>query len=331
MRPRALVASLVVSSFALAEAADSKTAGVVKKTPQIRGIRARYKLVSIEEGDLDGDGSREVVAAFKPRREGRKRGGFIIVQQRGGKYRTIWAAIFPHSYPESLSVEKDTLRAQMVTPSGKNAIALRYAKHFRFFQDKESPFKAVKATVSSTLKAPRGTPIDPKNLLDGDPDTVWAEGAIGTGAGEWIELEFPRPSPLGLIGLIGGDFRSPKHWMDSNRLHRFTVTVETEADRKTTVEDIDLTRELRLPSTGKRVTAKTKDIRRTKWVEIAHRDIVAARMEVSSVYLGDKNDDLFVTEIDFAELLPDPTGRETDLVEESSGGPSTPVRPGQTP
>ena len=304
-----IAAALVVSGGATAGSLDPSSRAilhVVKKVPEIRGIRARYRLVGLAEADLDGDGVRELIGAFKPRRENRKRGGFIVLSQHGGKYRTAWAGLFPASYPETLTVDRDTIRADVLTPTGRSRVQLRYGTDFSFFTDKSSPFANPKVSVSSILKAPRGTTIAAQNLVDGDPMTAWAEGAMGTGAGEWIQIDFAKPVNLGMLGVIGGDYRSEQNWQDSNRLHRFEITTETPEDRTTTVEDIDLTRELRLPSMGRRILAKTKDIRRTKWVEVRRKNIVSVKLVATSVYLGDKNDDLFISEVEFAELLADP-------------------------
>ncbi len=326
---RLVLATLLVSGIALGEHLDPASAQIfhlVRKVPQIRGIRARYRLVGLVDADLDGDGTREIVGAFKPRKEGRKRGGFIVLVEHAGRYRTAWAALYPESHPESLAVDRDTIRAEVVSPSGRGWVTLKYGTDFHFFTEKTSPFHSPTVTVSSTLKAPRGTTIAASNLIDGDPYTVWAEGAMGTGAGEWIQLEFPKPVNLGLLGIIGGDYRSDQAWQDSNRLHRFEVTTETPEDRTTTVEDIDLTRELRLPSTGRRIVAQTKDIRRTKWVEVRRKGIVSVKIEATSVYLGDKNDDMFVSEIEFGEFLPDPN-KFVQAAEIPAPAPEKPVPP----
>jgi hypothetical protein len=323
------LAALVLAQAPIPEHLDASSHAIlhlVKKVPQVRGIRARYRLVGLVEADLDGDGEKELVGAFKPRREGRKRGGFFVLSEHAGRYRTAWAAIYPASYPETLTVDRDTIRALVVGPSGRGTVVLKYGTDFRYFTDKSSGFRSPTVTVSSTLKAPRGTTIAAQNLVDGDPNTVWAEGAIGTGAGEWIQLEFAKPVNLGLLGVIGGDYRSDQNWEDSNRLQRFEVTTETQEDRSTTVENVDLTRELRLPSTGRRIVAKSKDIRRMKWVEIARKNIVSLKIEATSVYLGDKNDDMYVSEIEFAELLPDPT-KFAQAAEEPAPAPAKPTPP----
>lgn len=48
------------------------------------------------------------------------------------------------------------------------------------------------------------------NLLDGDPTTIWAEGAKGTGAGEWVELRFPPGTRVHAFLVTPGNPRSQK-------------------------------------------------------------------------------------------------------------------------
>ncbi|GAA2344407.1 alpha-(1-_3)-arabinofuranosyltransferase [Streptomyces kunmingensis] len=38
--------------------------------------------------------------------------------------------------------------------------------------------------------------FDPVNAFDGDPDTAWAEGASDSANGEWIRIDFARPTPI---------------------------------------------------------------------------------------------------------------------------------------
>ena len=50
----------------------------------------------------------------------------------------------------------------------------------------------------------------PANLLDEDPGTLWAEGAKGTGAGEWVELSFPPETPVHAFLVTPGNPKSAK-------------------------------------------------------------------------------------------------------------------------
>jgi hypothetical protein len=60
------------------------------------------------------------------------------------------------------------------------------------------------ATASSSLKATSLTDFGPTNLLDGDTATAWVEGAKGTGAGEWVKLEFDHLVSVARIEIANG-------------------------------------------------------------------------------------------------------------------------------
>jgi hypothetical protein len=60
------------------------------------------------------------------------------------------------------------------------------------------------ATASSSLASTSLTDYRPTNLLDGDTATAWVEGAKGTGAGQWIKLEFDSSVKLARIEIANG-------------------------------------------------------------------------------------------------------------------------------
>ncbi len=60
------------------------------------------------------------------------------------------------------------------------------------------------ATSSSALTPTNLTDFRATNVLDGDVVTAWVEGAKGTGAGEWVKLEFDEPITLARIEISNG-------------------------------------------------------------------------------------------------------------------------------
>lgn len=311
MRMPVLAALIAVLSAASAQGAELPSGvSLLKRSAQYQGLDRRFEVTAVEEGDLDGDGLREYVAAFVSRKRGCQRGGFAVFALRAGKFRVEWAGLYEHARPESLAVQGPDIVANVVGPQGRKRVVLGYRKDFWFRGDKESPFAAAKIRASSQVaRGPKAAQFAPDNLLDGDPDSVWRTATVGTGVGEWVEVMFPKPVNVGLVGVLGGDHRGDKEWKDSNRLYRFEVVVETKADRTAIVEDKDITALLKLPTTGKHVNGVAKDERRTKWVEVRTREALSVKVLAVSVYLGDENDELYLSEIDFAELLPDPKPR----------------------
>jgi hypothetical protein len=281
-------------------------AALLKRAPQFKGLAARYRIVDVQEGDLDGDGLKEYVAAFEARKKGCHRGGFAILAPRGGKIRVEWVGLFEHSRPESLAVQGGDIVAGVSTAHGKTRVVLSHGKDFLYRSDKKSPLAGLKIEASSQVKGAKAAQFAPANLVDGDTDSVWHTASVGTGSGEWVQVEFAKPVDLALVGVLGGDARGKQQWNDSNRLFRFEISLETVGDRTAIVEEKDITSMLNLPSTGKHLNAVAQDRRRTKWAEVREKQVLSVKVQAGSVYLGEKNDELYLSELDFGVLLPEP-------------------------
>jgi hypothetical protein len=333
MSPRVQTIAIAAALLLAAPASAGLPPGLeaLSQSPQYRGLAARYRILDAQSADLDGDGNREYVVALAPSRPERPRGGFAVIAQRSGRWQLAWAGLYEQSRPVNLSVEGRAIRARVETPRGSAQVSLEHGRDFWFRGDEESPFRGAKLMVSSAVKGALARQYRPEHLIDGDPDTVWRTAAIGTGVGEWIQFEFPRPVDLAMVGVIGGDYRSARHWKDANRLFRFDLVAETEADRTTIVEDMDITAMLQLPTMGKRVSVVAKDQRRFKYAEIRQRKVLGLKIEAASVYLGDESNDLYVSEIEFGELLKDPAPAPADGAATPGAASGSPVAPAPVP
>ncbi len=284
---------------------DDPPFDLLKKSPQVLGLAEHFRVIAAAEGDLDGNGLREYVVAFGPGGRGRG-GGFAIIAFRAGKFRLAWAGLYERSAPEDLAVESGRILASVRTPQGSVPVVLEHGEDFRLRGDGYEPLKGAKLRVSSRARGVRAQELSPEHLIDGDYHTVWCTETIGTGVGEWIALELAGPMDLGMVGVIGGDYRSEEGWRDSNRLFRYDLVAETKADRTTLVEEMDLTRMLKLPTIGKRVSATGEDAMQSSWSEVAHRAVVGLKLEAASVHFGARNDELCVAELELGFLLPEP-------------------------
>ena len=83
-------------------------------------------------------------------------------------------------------------------------------------------------TASSTLKSSKPGQYAASNLLDGKRDTVWAEGAKGDGADEWVEIAFDVPVAVEGFVLVPGYARSE----DQFARNVVPTGVELQADGK---------------------------------------------------------------------------------------------------
>lgn len=68
----------------------------------------------------------------------------------------------------------------------------------------------------------------PANLLDGDRATCWAEGALGDGGGEWVELDFAEPRVVAQIGIANG-CQNGQSWTKTNRVRTLDVLYDNGA------------------------------------------------------------------------------------------------------
>jgi hypothetical protein len=77
------------------------------------------------------------------------------------------------------------------------------------------PVKVTASTVLLDAKNPGR--YGPANLLDDDPNTIWSEGAKGTGAGEWVELSFPPGTPIHAFLVTPGNPKSASLYLANAR------------------------------------------------------------------------------------------------------------------
>ena len=79
------------------------------------------------------------------------------------------------------------------------------------------------ATASSSLASTSLTDYRPTNLLDGDSATAWVEGAKGTGAGQWVKLEFDSTVPLARIEIANGYQADDTHFKSFVRVKSLEI------------------------------------------------------------------------------------------------------------
>jgi len=91
----------------------------------------------------------------------------------------------------------------------------------------------VTVTASSVLvEGKEAGRYGPANLLDEDPGTVWAEGAKGSGAGEWVELSFPPNTPVHAFLVTPGNPKSAKLYKANARPRKARLELKLVEGRK---------------------------------------------------------------------------------------------------
>ena len=98
-----------------------------------------------------------------------------------------------------------------------------------------APERPRAATESSALKATNARNYRATNLLDGNLETAWTEGADGPGLGEWVEFQFTLPLTLVRIEVANGYQLDESRFRSSARIK--TVQLEY-SDGETQLVDL---------------------------------------------------------------------------------------------
>jgi hypothetical protein len=72
----------------------------------------------------------------------------------------------------------------------------------------------------------RSFAYDPANMSDGSRDTVWFEGAAGSGSGEWVEFTFDQAETVAALYIEGGYWRSAQRLAENARPSRLRVSFD---------------------------------------------------------------------------------------------------------
>jgi hypothetical protein len=137
----------------------------------------------------------------------------------------------------------------------------------------------VKVTASSVLAdAKNPDRYGPANLLDEDPNTLWAEGAKSTGAGEWVELSFPPGTPVHAFLVTPGNPKSSSLYLANARPRKAKLEL-TVGDGGVLAYDLEF--------------PKNFPVGGSFYVEYRHQwEVKSARLTVVSIWPGRKYRDL---------------------------------------
>jgi hypothetical protein len=137
----------------------------------------------------------------------------------------------------------------------------------------------ITVTASSALPDPKNPGrYGPANLLDDDPNTLWAEGANSTGAGEWVEYRFPPGTSIYAFLVTPGNPKSSKLYQANARPRKAKLELTLAEGRKL---DYELEFPKAFPAGGAIYVGYHRE-----WA------IEAARLTVLTVWPGSKYRDL---------------------------------------
>jgi len=269
------------------------TSGVVsaqelKQSLCFEGLFGPNVITFEKKTDLAGE---DIIIGFQyPGDDAEQSGGIVIFSKSDKMWLPAYGVIFSKYVPKDIKVDDKTLEIsleQYSTMPVKKTIKMVYGKDFDFLKNNRAPFGEIKVEASSLLKREG---IKAANVIDFNPDTAWAEGAEGTGIDESVILKFKKPVNVGMVGVIPGYYSIP-NFKENNRVHRAKVKLQIEPPKgeednsllfSISEEEVDM-------SFPNRPNCTFVDVRQTMVREL--------KFQITSVYLGDKNDDAYVSEI----------------------------------
>jgi len=303
MTLRSAIASLAVAAALAAVAPPAHALEGYKATPEYQALGRDFRITSVAQADFNDDGVDEVGIAYRSAGGGGSEGGLLILKQAGGEFRPAFHVFFESTYASEVSGEKGRLELTLVHtgPGGDDEVQLtwKYGEQFVFNGEDRSLLKGIRAVASSTKRG-NGTPAA---VLDNDLDTGWAEGVEGTGVGESVTVKLAKPIGVGLIGIFPGRSTDAKDFKQANRLHRGTFEVQTESDVGDEASALDFS------DLGINVGGDTDDLvfankPEFKFFKVKRSKALNLVVKIDSVYLGDKDDDTYVSEIEVVPLIP---------------------------
>ncbi len=291
-----LVLSLLLSSASLRAA--------YKDAPEYRAIDAAFVITSISEADFDGDAVKDTAVAYRSKGAATPEGGLLILSSQAGVIRPVFHVFFEGTYAAELQAQDAQLDLTLVKPGpagdDQRLLQWKYGRDFYFNSDKKSPLYGLQASASSTL---RGGTAYASNTIDNDLDTAWAEGVPGTGVGESLTIKLAQPLKLAMLGIFPGKSTDKKAFRRANRLNRGTLEIQTESDLGDESSALDFS------DLGIDVGGDTEDLvlsnkPEIKFIAIKRQDAQNLIIKIDSVFLGDKDDDTYIAEVELVPLLP---------------------------
>ncbi|MEO1382675.1 MAG: hypothetical protein AAFV78_05555, partial [Bacteroidota bacterium] len=151
-------------------------------------------------------------------------------------------------------------------------------------------------SASSSL-SPEAT-YGPKNLIDGNMETAWVEGASGLGIGESIEITLSFLKDIRAIFILPGYTKSQKAYEENARPQKIKVAVyigEKGKGEWREMEEISLQDRRYQTLMGDNIAALAQPIMDIG--DVGDWNISKIRLTITAVYPGTKYDDTCISEV----------------------------------
>lgn len=274
-----------------------------KDVQEYRAIEAEFVVTSVVESDFNGDAVMDHAIGYRTRGAATPEGGLLILSSQAGSIRPVFHVFFEGTYAAELQAKDAKLEISLVKPglAGDEQVLLtwNYGKDFFFNDEKESVLFGLQASASTTLRGGGGYA---SNAIDNNLDTAWAEGVPGTGVGESLTLKLAHPIKLAMLGIFPGKSTDKKDFRRANRLNRGTLEIQTESDLGDESSALDFS-DLGIDVGGETEELAFSNKPEIKFLQIQRRKAQNLIIKIDSVFLGDKDDDTYIAEVELVPLL----------------------------
>jgi hypothetical protein len=166
-------------------------------------------------------------------------GGFLYIKDAQGNFGWVptdavdWSTI---RFPNDEQLMDPEIQKHINEVSGQPI--------YTSFATPSGRLSSISATSSQVEPNDRNA-YHPSFVLDGQPKTMWIEGANGNGAGESLTITFDTPITADSLDIRAGCFWNENYWRQNHRLKDYIIRIDGETIRGTfqdlyEIESVDL-------------------------------------------------------------------------------------------
>ena len=207
------------------------------------------------------------------------RGGKPARFEHSSKDTWTWDfADFKPTFSDDIAIETSPEMRSYPSVAGKGADQVEGGQYISTGGRWQFELTDFKVTASSTLTGGKYSPDNVnKTSADVDPDSCWAEGVVGNGVGEWLEISAKVPVLLDTLQITNGLAVSDRLFEANNRIKKLDLSVNGGAPVTVQLPDQMDPFDIKLP--------ETKEVVRN------------VRLTIREVYPGTKYQDTCVTRV----------------------------------
>lgn len=286
---------------AIATAASARGNTAAPKTQWQQAIEDSFAIQHTTTGDLNADGIAETIACYREdKSSGGRDSGIVIFQDGSAKDSPDFHVIMKGAACKKLKVKGNKLGMLTVRGATQEKVVWTYGKEIIFTNEPSHPLHPDVIEMSAADDASRPGSLTP--LIDGNIDTSWAERSSGTGIGQTITVRFAFPMEVGYLAIYPGHGGGKRDFYAHNRVHRLSVTAQTQADLGDSDAELDFS-DFGIDIGGDRTESVLPDTPKVTYVYIGKKDVKQLELRIDSVYLGKLKDETHIAEIEIVPTI----------------------------